>query len=127
MKRIQFILVLVFLAPILAFGQDCADFKVGTFKLKDDKGNFIPDYKIVRKKNKQTEYLPNGGMIVSKVVWTSDCTYELIHLKNKNYDVIKKGNVTRIKIVKTFEGGYEGIGSSEMQPQPLTFTMYKTE
>ncbi len=113
---------LLFLVPSLLFGQNCEEFKTGEFYVKDDFGNRMPGYTIKRTKKKQIERAV-GGYIKTKVVSTSDCTYDLIHIKSDILD-LPKGTVTTVKIVRTFEGGYDGVGYSEIADKPVRFTMY---
>lgn len=108
------LLVLLMILPIAVFGQNCGDFKTGTFECKQEGGEWIPNYKIVRKKNLQIEYYPNGYN-KSKVVWIDSCTYQLIHIKSKDLN-LEKGNVTTVKIVETTEDTYVGVGHSEAIP-----------
>lgn len=119
------IIAALFLMPAFLFGQNCEDFKTGKFYVKDDKGNRVPGYTITRTKKKQIERA-DGGYIKTKVVWTSDCTYEIIHLKSDILD-LPKGTVTTVKITRTFEGGYDGVGYSEVAEKPVRFTMYKLD
>lgn len=123
MKPAHYVIAMLFLLPFVGLGQDCAVFKTGKFYVKDGEGNKVEGYVITRTKTKQIEHAPNGVMLKSKVVWTSDCTYQLIHLKSKNYP-LPKGTVTNVKIIRTFEGGYTGSGNSNVQPEPRSFTMY---
>lgn len=124
MKLSLYMFVVSFLLPLAGLGQDCSAFKTGKFYAKDAEGNRIPNYVIVRTKTKQIEHAPNGIVLKSKVVWTSDCTYELTHLSAKNY-TLPKGTVTKVKITATFDGGYTGSGYSNVQPIAREFTMYK--
>ncbi len=111
--------------PTLLMAQDCQDFVSGTFYLKDDAGQRIPNYSITRTKKKQIEKVPNG-YVKCKVVWLSDCSYQLIHLKS---DVVHlpKGTITEVKIIRTFQNGYDGLASSDYAPDTVAFTMYKVK
>lgn len=113
------------LMPAIVFGQECEKFKTGTFIAKDESGKEIPDYKIVRTKKKQVEYLPNGEKIIMTVNWTSECTYELTFVKGEYH--IPKGTVTRVRITRTFGTGYEGEGTSDLSTTPVPFKMYLKE
>lgn len=123
MKKLLFTLALIF--PLVGIAQDCQDFKTGTFRLKDEAGNYVPNYSIVRKKNLQIETI-GENYIKTKVVWIDDCTSELILIKSDILDV-PKGTVTRVKITSTFEGGYKGAGTSEVTEGIVNFTMYKVD
>lgn len=116
-------LTAMFLLPLAGMAQDCSQFKTGEFYLKDTDGNKIENYTIVRKKKKQIEHLPNGGVSISKIEWISDCTYTLTNIKTKLFP-IPKGTVTTVTITETFEGGFTGFGSSTIQKEVRTFTMY---
>ncbi len=109
MRKVLILVVLLF--PMLGLAQDCEQYKTGVFKCKLIDGDWIPNYKIIRRKKIQIERSPEGYN-KSKVVWIDDCTYKLIHIKS-NYMNLKKGNVTMVRIVKTTDNGYEAIGTSD--------------
>ena len=120
MKRALLIVLLT--VPAMLFGQDCEQFKTGTFRAKGADGKFIPNYTIERKKNVQVERF-GENYTKSKVVWIDDCTYQLIHIKSDALD-IPKGTVTTIKIISTFDGGYEGSGHSDIREGTVNFSLY---
>ncbi|MDB2656487.1 hypothetical protein N9Y60_00370 [Crocinitomicaceae bacterium] len=123
MKKI--VLLLLILLPISSFAQDCAKFKTGTFRLKSEDGNFVPNYSIERKKNIQIEKI-GENYVKTKVKWIDDCTYKLIHITSDILD-LEKGTVTTCKILQTFENGYHGIGTSSFTEEAVPFTMYKID
>lgn len=116
------ILFLIAMMPVLAFSQDCEQFKTGTFRAKGSDGKFIPNYTIERKKKIQMERF-GENYTKSKVVWVDECTYQLIHIKSDILD-IPKGTVTTVRIISTFDGGYEGTGHSEIRKEPVNFSLY---
>jgi len=119
-KLIALVLLLI---PTLLFAQDCSEFQTGTFYVKDDAGNRVPNYTIERTKKKQIERV-GDKFIQCKVVWLSDCSYNLIHQKGDAID-LPKGTVTTIKIIRTFENGFDGLGTSLAKEGTVSFTMYK--
>jgi len=69
---------------------ECSEIKKGTFNLDSLNGNvsYKNSYKIVRTKNKQTEYIKNNETICKyDIRWTSPCSYILFNrklIKGKN-------------------------------------------
>ena len=108
------VVILTLLMPLIGISQNCNDFKTGAYKCRLEDGEWIKDYKIIRRKKVQIEH-SSEGVVKSKVVWIDDCTYRLIHMKS-DYLKIPKGNVTTVKILKTKGIGYQAIGSSDAVP-----------
>lgn len=117
------IALVLFMLPTLLFAQNCAEFATGTFYLKDDADKRVPNYTIVRTKNRQIEHI-GDKFIKCKVVWLSDCSYKLIHLKGDAND-LPKGTETIVKIIRTFENGFDGVATSLVADRTVAFTMYK--
>lgn len=121
MKKI--IALVLFMVPTVLIAQNCSEFKTGTFYVKDDAGNRVPNYTIERTKTKQIEHI-GDKFIKCKVVWISDCSYKLIHQKGDAIE-LPKGTETTVKIIRTFENGYDGVGSSPAKEGTVVFTMNK--
>ena len=66
------IIVFTLLLSFVGISQNCEDFKTGTFKCRVEGGEWIKDYKIIRRKKVQIEHSPEGYN-KSKVVWIDDC------------------------------------------------------
>lgn len=124
MNRLLFALLLMF--PLVGFAQDCQDFKTGTYKCRKVGGEWVQDYRIVRKKSIQMEY-SSEGYIKSKVVWIDSCTYHLVHIKSDYLD-LPKGNVSRVRIVKFTDNGYIAEGNTDAYPnRKMQLDMKKLE
>lgn len=119
------IILILFLVPFVGTAQDCQQYKTGVFKCKPVNGEWVPDYKIIRKRRIQIEKT-SKGFNKSKVVWIDDCTYQLIHIKS-NLQNIKKGNITTVKIVKVTENRYEAIATSEAVNGSVTVVMKRID
>ncbi|XOV69057.1 MAG: hypothetical protein ACFHU9_07680 [Fluviicola sp.] len=109
-----FVISLLCFFPLIGSAQNCEDYKTGTFKCRLEGGEWIENYKIIRKNKWQLEYSPDG-FNKSKVVWLDSCSYDLIHIKSDYLD-LPKGNVTHVKIVRTTKNGYVAVGSSDAFP-----------
>lgn len=110
MKVIIFIGLLVSLTSFAVFGQDlaCENFKDGYFKIpKDDVAE--ASY-MVRKGNKQTEFMIGKGEKPSKfhVTWTGKCSYTLTPTRKTlaTLEGMPKDVMLMVEIIATNENSY---------------------
>jgi hypothetical protein len=108
MKILMLFTLLTVTGVCLAQESSCQDFKEGKFYMKSTDG---PRFIIIRKGNKQIEYIdgqPKKMML--RVKWIDDCTYTLkepifkIHKKGAD---LPKGTVLTVKITNTTPTYYE--------------------
>lgn len=104
---IKFILSLtiILLSRTIFAQSSCLEsIKNGTFV------HFSPDgeTRIVRKKNRQTEYFGNGK-IKSKVMWLSEDEYILEVKKKKNAEIaiVNIGSIIHVKITRCYQDYYD--------------------
>jgi len=80
----MFKIFVVLLFPLLIGSSDCNQFHDGTFIFYD----FGSEFKIIRKGNKQIEYIDGEKQVFEyDVIWDSDCSYKLFNAKTIKGDV----------------------------------------
>ena len=101
---------------------NCADFKIGTFKLETTNYK-LPSTTVYRSEKIQKESAIDSEDFEGTIEWKSECSYELIYLNASTEMNGKKVSVDIIKIV-----GKKAICSSTFEGMPgiiLEFEMEK--
>ena len=126
MKLFIFSLLLAISSTTLAQNATCQDYKEGTFYMKNgDNPRFI----IIRKGNKQIEYIDGKKeKMTLKVEWIDDCTYTLkkpfFKLHKKDVD-LPKGTILTVKITNTTDTYYEIVVTANTFEMERKTKMYR--
>lgn len=104
-KFFRVLILFVFLSGYSTYAQDSnclTSLRIGEFVAVSEDGKKL-GYKVIRKKNKQTEIYNNGkSKIISRIKWLNDSTYTLTTLKminTPNPGCDKIGAIATVKIL----------------------------
>ncbi len=83
------VFILIFVTSIFASSceqrKKCSDFRVGTFKHKDEKSGMASDIIITRTESYQIESSESANYSDTfEIVWTSDCEYYAVYQSSSN-------------------------------------------
>lgn len=105
MKKLIFIVLVVYNTSIYSQEITCSEFKTGTFKFENPN---YSDWQITRNDTTQIETNAKTRLkIYSSIVWKNDCEFVLTCYKVLNGDPKHYvGKMFYVEITKTFDNGY---------------------